>query len=136
MCDKLDKVEEFAVDLEHHAYRTYQGFTCLIQISTRSEDFIIDTLVLRSELGLLNRSFTNPTIVKVLHGSDNDTLWLQRDFGVYIVNLFDSGQAARLLEYPRLSLAYLLEKFCNITTDKKKFQLADWRIRFVPLLLI
>mmetsp|Transcript_13437 Transcript_13437/g.16923 ORF Transcript_13437/g.16923 Transcript_13437/m.16923 type:complete len:801 (-) Transcript_13437:80-2482(-) len=132
MCDKLDKVEEFAVDLEHHAYRTYQGFTCLIQISTRSEDFIIDTLVLRSELGLLNRSFTNPTIVKVLHGSDNDTLWLQRDFGVYIVNLFDSGQAARLLEYPRLSLAYLLEKFCNITTDKKKFQLADWRIRPLP----
>eukprot|EP00339_Tiarina_fusa_P009156 CAMPEP_0117082040 /NCGR_PEP_ID=MMETSP0472-20121206/57798_1 /TAXON_ID=693140 ORGANISM="Tiarina fusus, Strain LIS" /NCGR_SAMPLE_ID=MMETSP0472 /ASSEMBLY_ACC=CAM_ASM_000603 /LENGTH=785 /DNA_ID=CAMNT_0004810167 /DNA_START=90 /DNA_END=2445 /DNA_ORIENTATION=- len=132
MSDKLEAVEEIAVDLEHHAYRSYQGFTCLIQISTRTEDFIVDALVLRSELIILNRSFTNPNIVKILHGSDNDILWLQRDFGVYIVNLFDTGQAARSLEYPKLSLSYLLENFCSITAEKKKFQLADWRIRPLP----
>src|SRR5690606_21054956 len=87
--------------------------------------------------------FTNPKIVKVLHGSDNDILWLQRDFGLYIVNLFDTGQAARVLgmlliylnltktEYPSFSLAYLLKFFCGIDADKK-YQLADWRVRPLP----
>jgi hypothetical protein len=29
---KLERVTEFAVDLEHHNYRTYLGFTCLMQV--------------------------------------------------------------------------------------------------------
>lgn len=41
--------------------------------------------------------FTDPKIVKVMHGSDSDIVWLQRDFGLYIVNLFDTGQATRVL---------------------------------------
>ena len=61
----LDTQQEIAVDLEHHDYRSFQGFTCLIQISTRNEDFIIDTLALRSHLHILNKSFSNPNIVKV-----------------------------------------------------------------------
>lgn len=65
---KLNETTEFAVDLEHHDYRSYQGLTCLIQISTRSEDFIIDVLELRDQLQVLNIPFTNPKIVKVFHG--------------------------------------------------------------------
>ena len=41
---KLEKVTDFAVDLEAHNYRTYCSFACLMQISTRTEDFLIDTL--------------------------------------------------------------------------------------------
>jgi len=36
-----------------------------MQISSRSEDFLIDTLILRDELSILNNVFTNPKIVKV-----------------------------------------------------------------------
>ena len=54
MLDELMKVKEIAVDLEHHSYRTFQGITCLMQISTRTKDFIIDTLPLREELHVLN----------------------------------------------------------------------------------
>lgn len=68
-----------------------------MQISTREEDFIVDTLTLRKQLWILNRVFTNPNIVKVLHGSDSDLMWLQRDFGLFMVNMFDTGQAARVL---------------------------------------
>lgn len=66
-----------------------------------------------------------------MHGADMDIGWLQRDFGIYVVNMFDTGQATRVLEYPRFSLAYLLKKFCDVTADKQ-YQLADWRIRPLP----
>lgn len=57
-----------------------------------------------------------------------DVVWLQRDFGVYIVNLFDTYHASHGLELGQHSLAYLLEYYCSVKTDKK-YQLADWRIR-------
>lgn len=41
-------------------------------------------------------------------------MWLQRDFGIYVANLFDTGQAARVLQHKRLGLAYLLEHYCNV----------------------
>jgi exosome complex exonuclease RRP6 len=65
MMEKLRSAREIAVDLEHHSYRTFQGFLCLMQISTREEDFIVDTLKLREELEGLNEVFTDPNIVKV-----------------------------------------------------------------------
>jgi exosome complex exonuclease RRP6 len=33
MAEHLDRAQEFAVDLEHHSYRSFQGFTCLMQVS-------------------------------------------------------------------------------------------------------
>ncbi|XP_059189990.1 exosome component 10 [Centropristis striata] len=129
--EKLCKLSEFAVDLEHHSYRSFLGITCLMQISTREEDFIIDTLELRNELYILNEAFTDPTIVKVFHGADSDIEWLQRDFGLYVVNLFDTHQASRALNLARHSLDHLLKHFCNVDSDKR-YQLADWRVRPLP----
>ena len=76
----------------------------------------------------LNEVFTNPRITKVMHGADSDVLWLQRDFGLYVVALFDTGQAARVLQFSSYSLAYLLERYAGVAANKK-FALADWRIR-------
>lgn len=129
--EKLCKLSEFAVDLEHHSYRSFLGLTCLMQISTREEDFIIDTLELRSEMYILNEAFTDPEIIKVFHGADSDIEWLQRDFGVYVVNLFDTHQASRALNLARHSLDHLLTHFCKVSSDKR-YQLADWRIRPLP----
>ena len=41
-----------------------------MQISTRSKDYIIDTLALREELHILNEVCTDARIVKVFHGAD------------------------------------------------------------------
>ena len=68
------------------------------------------------------------SLLQVLHGADWDVLWLQRDFGLYIVNMFDTGQASRVLNLPKYSLAFLLQYCCSVQADKQ-FQLADWRIR-------
>eukprot|EP01043_Picozoa_sp_COSAG02_P019589 COSAG02_NODE_948_length_15709_cov_67.728700_16_plen_711_part_00 len=121
-------VLEIAIDLEAHNYRSFQGFVCLMQISTRDEDWLVDTIALRSHMQLLSAVFTDATKVKVLHGADSDIVWLQRDFGLYIVNMFDTGQASRVLELQRFSLAYLYKRYCNVDADKQ-YQLADWRIR-------
>ncbi|DBB10844.1 TPA: hypothetical protein ACH3X3_007317 [Trebouxia sp. C0006] len=132
MVQHLATAQEVAVDLEHHHYRSFQGFTCLMQLSTRQEDFIVDTLALRADLGAaLTPIFADPKIVKVLHGADKDIQWLQRDFGLYMANMFDTGQASRVLEYSGHGLGYLLQHFCQVKTDKK-YQLADWRVRPLP----
>lgn len=120
-----EDVTEIAVDLEAHTARSYQGLTCLMQITTRQpgniqSDFIVDTLKLRSEVGpKLRQVFADPTKLKVLHGADMDVLWLQRDFGIYIVNMFDTGQAARVLQLKGFGLAHLLQKYCGVLADKK-----------------
>ncbi|KAJ0981713.1 hypothetical protein J5N97_009968 [Dioscorea zingiberensis] len=129
---KLQDANEFAVDLEHNHYRSFQGLTCLMQISTREEDFIIDTLKLRIHVGpYLRDVFKNPSKAKVMHGADRDIVWLQRDFGIYVCNLFDTGQASRILQLERNSLEYLLRHFCDVSANKE-YQTADWRLRPLP----
>ncbi|KAJ0443526.1 putative HRDC domain, 3'-5' exonuclease domain, HRDC-like superfamily [Helianthus annuus] len=104
---KLLDANEFAVDLEHNHYRSFQGLTCLVQISTRTEDFIVDTLKLRVQIGpYLREVFNDPTKRKVMHGADQDIIWLQCDFGIYVCNMFDTGQ-------------YLLKHFCDVAAYKE-----------------
>lgn len=128
MKDQILKARDLAIDLEHHDYRSYYGIVCLMQISDREQDWIVDTIALREELHILNEVFANPSITKIFHGAFMDIIWLQRDLGLYIVSLFDTYHASRLLGFPKHSLAYLLERFAHFKTSKK-YQLADWRIR-------
>uniref|UniRef100_A0A061SIC0 Exosome complex exonuclease RRP6 n=1 Tax=Tetraselmis sp. GSL018 TaxID=582737 RepID=A0A061SIC0_9CHLO len=108
------------------------GFTCLMQLSTREADWIVDTIALRSLIGpKLGPIFADTGVLKVLHGADYDIQWLQRDFGIYTANMFDTGQAARVLELPSFGLAYLLSHYCSVKPDKRH-QLADWRVRPIP----
>ena len=134
MAERLKRVKEIAVDIENHSHRSFQGFICLLQISTRKEDFVIDALKLRGSIHrALAPIFTDESIVKVLHGANKDMEWLERDYGIYVVNMFDTGQAARVLQLPSKGLAYMLLRFCDIkATSKKKFQMADWRQRPLP----
>jgi exosome complex exonuclease RRP6 len=70
MITQLRDAKEIAVDLEHHDYRTYTGILCLMQISTRQVDFIVDLLdpEIRLEIGDgegLRQIFLDPSVVKV-----------------------------------------------------------------------
>jgi exosome complex exonuclease RRP6 len=145
-----------ALDLEAHSYRSYQGFICLIQISTLECDAVIDAIALRSMLsqsdGPFIRMLRDPRLIKVMHGADSDVLWLQRDFGTAarVVNLFDTARAAQMLGEESLSLAHLITKYCmgetrteppfvsdrhrasTLLHEKRMFQLADWRVRPLP----
>ncbi|XP_042409468.1 protein RRP6-like 3 isoform X2 [Zingiber officinale] len=124
----LNEEEIFAVDTEQHSIRSFLGFTSLIQISTWKEDYLIDTIALHDMMATLRPAFANPAIIKVFHGADNDVLWLQRDFHIYVVNMFDTAKACEILSKPQKSLAYLLETYCGVYTDKT-LQREDWRLR-------
>lgn len=105
MTETLKKAKEIAVDLEANNTRSYYGITCLMQISTREGDWVVDTLALRSELrdDKLGGVLADPAIVKVFHGADSDIVWLQRDFDLYVVNLFDTYHACKVLGKCRLT---------------------------------
>lgn len=118
----------FAVDTEQHSLRSFLGFTSLMQISTQKEDFLLDTIALHDVMGILRPVFADPSICKVFHGADNDVLWLQRDFHIYVVNMFDTAKACEVLSKPYKSLAYLLETYCEVSTNKT-LQREDWRQR-------
>jgi len=145
-----ENIREIAIDLEAHSHRTFAGFVCLMQLSIRrcegakntsddeenniltSHDFLIDALSLRHAISSsLGPILANPDIVKVMHGADSDIPWLQRDFGCYVINLFDTGRASRALKFPSAGLAYLLRKYVKVNADKSN-QLADWRRRPLP----
>jgi exosome complex exonuclease RRP6 len=139
---KLLVVDSFAVDVEHHSERSYWGMTCLVQISTRDDDYLVDPFPLWAHMHLLNAVMTNARILKVLgacdshartntqvfHGANSDILWLQRDFGVYVVNMFDTYRAMKALQYKKLSLYYLVKSVCDVDLNKE-MALADWRQR-------
>ncbi|KAG2308845.1 hypothetical protein Bca52824_028593 [Brassica carinata] len=128
LAETLAKQKVFAVDTEQHSLRSFLGFTALIQISTQEEDFLVDTIALHDAMSILRPVFSNPDICKVFHGADNDVLWLQRDFHIYVVNMFDTAKACEVLAKPQRSLAYLLESVCGVATNKL-LQREDWRQR-------
>ncbi|KAH7862090.1 hypothetical protein Vadar_034668 [Vaccinium darrowii] len=135
LVDVLSKERLFAVDTEQHGLRSFLGFTALIQISTQREDYLVDTIVLHDVMGILRPIFANAAICKVFHGADNDVIWLQRDFHIYVVNLFDTAKACEVLSKPQKSLAYLLETYCGIATNKL-LQREDWRQRPLPVEMV
>ncbi|KAG1368338.1 Protein RRP6-like 3 [Cocos nucifera] len=96
----LSKEQVFAVDTEQHSLRSFLGFTALMQISTEREDFLIDTIALHDVMGILRSVFADPSICK----------------------------ACEILSKPHKSLAYLLETYCGVSTDKT-LQREDWRVR-------
>uniref|UniRef100_A0A915DNK4 HRDC domain-containing protein n=1 Tax=Ditylenchus dipsaci TaxID=166011 RepID=A0A915DNK4_9BILA len=126
---ELNSVKEFAVDLEHHDYRSFLGLTCLVQISTRTTDYIIDPFAVWKDMWRLNEPFTNPKILKVFHGCNLDLLWLQKNFGVYTVNICDTYIFLKSLDSAeKFSLKDLVKQECGVNLSKG-MQKCDWRER-------
>ena len=88
-------------------------------MSTVDTDYVIDPFPLWRHLTTLNEIMTDPSVVKVIHGADNDIMWLQRDFSVYMVNLFDTHQAAIRLNFPAGSRSYksILAHYCKVRNN-------------------
>ena len=148
------KPTEMAFDLEAVNKSKHAQLTCLLQIAVPVKDpggenkkqtksatvkeYVIDTLApgVWDEVPKLAPFFADPKIVKVGHSVGGlDVRCLHRDFGIYVVNVFDTYEASRALP---LRCGFGLAKLCrhyNVQNSeryrdlKSKYQRCDWRVR-------
>lgn len=126
---RLSQEPELALDTESNSLYTYRERICLIQIATREEVFILDPLAVQ-DLSALEQLLADPSIVKVLHGSDYDLRSFDRDYGCNITALFDTETASRLLGETSPNLASMLETFLGVEIPKsRKLQRSNWGLR-------
>jgi ribonuclease D len=127
----LRRAPLFAADTEAAGYHRYHDRVCLLQLSTRTETFLIDTLEVTA-LGALALVFATPEHEVVLHDADYDLRLLARDFDIRVSGLFDTKLAAQLIGEEAFGLSALVEKYLGARLDKKH-QRADWAQRPLPL---
>ena len=119
-----------AIDTESNSLYAYRERVCLIQLSTREADYIIDPLAMRN-LQALAPLFANPNIEKVFHAAEYDLMCMKRDFGFIFNNLFDTMIAARVCGRKSIGLGALLGDLAGVPVDKSH-QRDDWGQRPLP----
>ena len=158
---ELKECPLLAVDLEYHNVLPHEErceIISLIQISTLDTDYILDCFMLRNQIrdGVgqphsLAAILADEEVVKILHGCDSDLKYLVADFGITCANVMDTARLFSFLQRippPEVMIAdkqlqtpkhvdYLsLEKIVKLVLDvnlDKFFQVADWRIRPLPV---
>ncbi|HBA87861.1 MAG TPA: 3'-5' exonuclease [Geobacter sp.] len=127
LVERLSRESVLAFDLEADSLHHYTEKVCLIQVSSESETRLIDPLA-PIDAKALAPIFANPAIKKIFHGADYDMRSLYRDFGIEVVNLFDTMIASQFLGESEFGLAALLKKRFGVELDKR-YQKADWSKR-------
>jgi ribonuclease D len=112
------------LDTESDSLYRYFHRVCLIQVSTRQADYVVDPLRL-PDLAPLGALLADPGVEKVFHAAENDILVLKRGFNFKFAHVFDTMLAARILGYRRVGLAALLNEKFGVELDKRT-QLTDW----------
>lgn len=113
-----------AVDTESNNMYAYQGRVCLVQISTRTADYIIDPFPIE-DMQPLGDLLADERMEKIFHAAEYDLICLQRDYGFEVRNLFDTMFAARLCHVEQFGLGDLLTNYFNVEVDKSH-QLDNW----------
>ncbi len=122
-----------AVDTESDSLFSYFEKVCLLQISTRETDYVVDPLALaQAETGDVSRGiatlgpfFADSGIEKIFHAAEYDILCLKRDYHFEFKTIFDTMIAARILGWKNVGLGNILQERFNVTLNKK-MQRADW----------
>jgi len=126
---KLESEPLLALDTESNSLHAYRERVCLIQIATGEGISLLDPLAV-TDLSALGRLLDNPSIIKVVHGSDYDVRCLHRDYGFTVRSLFDTEIAARFLGSSRTNLAAVLENVLGVKIPKsRQLQTSDWGYR-------
>lgn len=127
MMERLIPAPRLAIDIEADSLYHYFEKVCLIQISSDSDTYVLDPLVI-TKIGELAPLMSNPSVEKVFHAAGYDVYCLRRDYGFVFANIFDTHAAAQLLGYDFLGLSALMEKLLGIHHSKRR-QRDDWSRR-------
>lgn len=128
--EQLAQEPLLAIDTESNSLYAYRERVCLIQISTRAADYIIDPLA-DLDPRLLAPIMEDARIEKVFHAAEYDLMTMKRDFGFVFRNLFDTMVAARIAGYKGIGLGTLLGEIFGIDVDKSH-QRDNWGKRPLP----
>lgn len=129
---------EIAFDVESFNVNKHTQLTCLLQVtSDAGKEYVIDTLApgVWDEVHGLAPLFANPNIVKIGHSIGGlDVKSMHRDFGCFLVNVFDTYEAAKILGLEHHGLAavcgyYCLQDCATYAELKDEYQKCDWRVR-------
>lgn len=124
LVSQLARQPVIALDTEANSLFAYQERLCLLQISTRTKDYLIDPIA-GIDISLLAPVFADPCVQKILHGAEFDVLSLKRSHPFEFSGLFDTMVAATSLGIPSPGLASMLKTFVGVQLDKK-YQRSDW----------
>lgn len=130
LVDRLKNEPLLAVDTESNSLFAYFERVCLIQLSTRTADYLIDPLAF-DNLRPLGDLLADPAIEIVFHAAEYDIVTLKRDFEFTFANLFDTMLAARTCGWTKIGLGSILEEQFGLRVDKT-LQRADWAKRPLP----
>ncbi len=122
--DRLLRQPAIAVDCEANTLFSYLERLCLLQISTKAGDYLVDPIV-GLDLGELAPVFADPGIMKVFHSAEYDVLLLKRAHPFELRGLFDTKIAVQSLGCPTPGLAAVLDDWLGVRIDKK-YQRSDW----------
>jgi ribonuclease D len=122
LINAIDREPVVALDTESNSFHVYYERICLLQISTRVADYIVDPMAVDARP--LGRALTNGCEV-VLHGADYDVRCMKREYQWNLPRLFDTMIAAQRLAWPALGLSALV-KSCFGVHLSKEHQRSDW----------
>jgi ribonuclease D len=119
-----------AVDTEADSFYHYFDKTCLVQIATPRNIFLVDPIAMGGpeELAPLGPILASRSIRKIFHAAEYDLFVLKRDCGFRFANLFDTMVSAQLLGYPSIGLAALIQRHFGVELPKDE-QRSDWSAR-------
>lgn len=124
---EIDGVDRLAIDTEAASFHRYHDRIYLIQLSSPGQTVVIDPLGV-GDLAPIGAILADPGIEKIFHDADYDLRLFHKEFGFTSRNLFDTRVAAQLLGEPGIGLGALLQKYFELSPDKR-FQRADWSAR-------
>jgi ribonuclease D len=111
-----------ALDTESNSFHVYRERVCLLQISTRRSDYVVDPVAV--DVRPLGRLLADGREL-VMHGADYDVRCLKREFGWALPRVFDTMAAARRLGRAELGLSALVHAQFGVRLAKEH-QRSDW----------
>ncbi|CAE7249982.1 EXOSC10 [Symbiodinium sp. CCMP2592] len=132
--EDLDKSAILGVDLE-----CYGDVVCTLQMATVKRTVVLDALKLHGDVAeLVSSIFSDGSVIKLFHAPRNDMRWLWSNFGIQVVNMFDTDTVAMLVYERKLgvgrhrSLKELCKRFLQMDLEMLAYAARDAEV-LLPL---
>jgi ribonuclease D len=113
------------VDTEANSFFAYHERLCLMQVSTDSQDWILDPFALGDDMQIMAPLLADPEVIKIFHAAEFDLMLIKKDMGVEVKGMFDTQVAMTFLRHQKTGLAALIESYYGIKLSKDE-QRSNW----------